>query len=94
MVSLADGFVTQICHISHSAQHICQKLLGQLNKKGERSKSGCTHRQNQKSLQFCSHLKKETILESYIDLAQDRNQWKALVNMVKNLGFDKMLGIS
>jgi hypothetical protein len=30
----------------------------------------------------------------WIDLAQDRDQWKALVNIVMNLGFHKMLGNS
>jgi hypothetical protein len=27
----------------------------------------------------------------WIDMAQDRDQWRALVNMVMNLGFHKML---
>jgi hypothetical protein len=30
----------------------------------------------------------------WIDLAQDRDQWKALVNTVMNLRFHKMLGNS
>jgi hypothetical protein len=30
----------------------------------------------------------------WIDLAQDRDQWLALVNMVMNLGFHKILGNS
>jgi hypothetical protein len=30
----------------------------------------------------------------WIDLAQDRDQWRALVNMVMNLQFHKMLGNS
>jgi hypothetical protein len=30
----------------------------------------------------------------WIDLAQDRDQWRALVNTIMNLGFHKMLGIS
>jgi hypothetical protein len=30
----------------------------------------------------------------WIDLAQDRDQWKALVNTVMNLQFHKMLGNS
>jgi hypothetical protein len=28
----------------------------------------------------------------WIDMAQDRDQWRALVNTVLNLGFHKMLG--
>jgi hypothetical protein len=28
----------------------------------------------------------------WIDLAQNRDQWRALVNTVMNLGFHKMLG--
>jgi hypothetical protein len=31
---------------------------------------------------------------NWIDLAQDRNRWWALVNAVVNLGFHKMRGIS
>jgi hypothetical protein len=30
----------------------------------------------------------------WIDLAQDRNPWRALVNTVMNLGFHKMLDSS
>jgi hypothetical protein len=30
----------------------------------------------------------------WIDLAADRDQWRALVNTVMNLGFQKMLGTS
>jgi hypothetical protein len=30
----------------------------------------------------------------WIDLAQDRDQWRTLVNMVMNLGFHIMLGNS
>jgi hypothetical protein len=30
----------------------------------------------------------------WIDLAQDGDQWRALVNTVMNLGFHKMLGSS
>jgi hypothetical protein len=30
----------------------------------------------------------------WFDLAQDRDQWRALVNMVMNLGFPKLLGSS
>jgi hypothetical protein len=30
----------------------------------------------------------------WIDLAQDRDQWKVLVNTVMNFGLLKMLGIS
>jgi hypothetical protein len=30
----------------------------------------------------------------WIDVAQDRDQWRALVNTVMNLRFHKMLGIS
>jgi hypothetical protein len=30
----------------------------------------------------------------WIDLAQDRNQWRALVNTVMKLRVDKMLGSS
>jgi hypothetical protein len=30
----------------------------------------------------------------WIDLAEDRNRWQALVNMVINFGFHKMRGIS
>jgi hypothetical protein len=30
----------------------------------------------------------------WIDLAQDRDRWQALVNVVENLGFHKMWGIS
>jgi hypothetical protein len=30
----------------------------------------------------------------WIDLVQDRNQWRALVNTVMSLGFHKMLGNS
>jgi hypothetical protein len=29
-----------------------------------------------------------------MDLAQDREQWSALTNMVMNFGFHKMLGIT
>jgi hypothetical protein len=31
---------------------------------------------------------------NWIDLAQDRDQWRALMNTVMNLGFHKMLGSS
>jgi hypothetical protein len=30
----------------------------------------------------------------WIDLAQDRGRWRALVDMVMNFGFHKMLGSS
>jgi hypothetical protein len=30
----------------------------------------------------------------WIDLAQDRDQWRTLVNMVLNLRFHKILGLS
>jgi hypothetical protein len=30
----------------------------------------------------------------WMELAQDRDRWRALVSMVKNLGFHKMRGIS
>jgi hypothetical protein len=30
----------------------------------------------------------------WIEVAQDRNRWRAVVNVVMNLGFHKMRGIS
>jgi hypothetical protein len=36
----------------------------------------------------------ECVGMDWIDLALDRNRWRALVNAVMNFGFNKMRGIS
>jgi hypothetical protein len=33
-------------------------------------------------------------MDSYIDMTQDRDQWRTLVNTVMNFGVHKMLGSS